>query len=83
MMYSQKLYSGGILPDITLPLVGGGSAALELADKQNFWRLGFIYRGFHCPICHPYLQQLETVEWIRENDYPIRGTLGQNPLQQY
>ena len=181
MMYSKKLYSGGSLPEITLPLVGGGSATLGLADKQNFWRLIFIYRGYHCPICHQYLKRLEalkadfleakaeimvasgdplekatamveeagltypvayglsieqmeslglwiseprsevetdrpfaepamfainekgrihlidqsntpfnradlselleTVEWIRENDYPIRGTLGQNPLQ--
>ncbi|MEM8550584.1 MAG: redoxin domain-containing protein [Verrucomicrobiota bacterium] len=61
-MYSNKLYSGGILPEITLPLVGGGEATLGQADNPAHWRLVFIYRGYHCPICHQYLKQLESLK---------------------
>ncbi|CAA6679189.1 MULTISPECIES: peroxiredoxin-like family protein [unclassified Lentimonas] len=57
-MASQKLDSGGILPEITLSLVGGGKATLGKADDSQNWRLVFIYRGLHCPICHKYLKQL-------------------------
>jgi peroxiredoxin len=46
-----KLDSGGILPEVTLRLVGGGKVTLGQADDSQNWRLVFIYRGLHCPIC--------------------------------
>lgn len=61
-MPSQKLDSGGILPEITLPLVGGGEATLGKADDSKNWRLVFIYRGLHCPICHKYLSKLNSLK---------------------
>lgn len=60
-MPTNKLDSGGILPEITLPLVSGSEATLgQAADPQN-WRLVFIYRGLHCPICHQYLKKLDSL----------------------
>ncbi|MEO0508839.1 MAG: peroxiredoxin-like family protein [Verrucomicrobiota bacterium] len=61
-MPTYKLNSGGILPDITLPLVGGGEARLGKADNPANWRLVFIYRGLHCPVCHQYLKQLDSLQ---------------------
>lgn len=61
-MPTHKLDSGGILPEITLPIVGGGEATLGQADNSDNWRLVFIYRGLHCPICHQYLKQLDSLK---------------------
>lgn len=58
-MYSQKLHSGGILPSIRLPLVGGGETDLSERTIDENWKLVFIYRGNHCPICHKYLNRLQ------------------------
>lgn len=61
-MSTFKLDSGGVLPEITLPLVGGGEAVLGQADVASHWRLVFIYRGYHCPICHQYLTKLDSLK---------------------
>ena len=61
-MAHHKLDSGGQLPEITLPLVGGGEATLGNADTPGNWRLVFIYRGLHCPICHKYLKKLNSLK---------------------
>ena len=61
MMTNSKLDSGGTFPAITLPLAGGGTAALGEASRAGLWRLVFIYRGHHCPICHRYLRKLESL----------------------
>jgi len=61
-MYSQKLHSGASLPPITLPLVGGGEAKLGDRNAPERWKLVFIYRGNHCPICHQYLKRLESLK---------------------
>lgn len=61
-MATQKLSSGGRLPELTLPLVGGGDVTLgKPANKEN-WQLVFIYRGLHCPICKKYLSRLERLK---------------------
>lgn len=56
---SNKLTSGGNLPAITLPLVGGGEATLGQTQDSSVWQIVIIYRGLHCPICHKYLKRLE------------------------
>lgn len=61
-MPTNKLDSGGILPEITLPIVGGGQATLGQASQADHWRLVFIYRGLHCPICHEYLKKLDSLK---------------------
>lgn len=60
-MTTFKLDSGGVLPSITLPLVGGGEATLGDANKHDHWRLVFVYRGLHCPICRKYLRKLNSL----------------------
>ncbi|MGB0370325.1 MAG: redoxin domain-containing protein [Opitutales bacterium] len=60
-MNTKKLNSGGTFPEIELPLVGGGTAVLGRADEVGKWRLVFVYRGLHCPICHKYLKKLDSL----------------------
>lgn len=46
------------VPDLTLPLVGGGSFALA-DEKPEHFTLLVVYRGYHCPICKGYLGDLD------------------------
>ncbi len=62
VMGPTKLASGSRLPDITLPLVGGGSVTLGTPRKAGHWHLVFVYRGKHCPVCKRYLEQLQTLQ---------------------
>jgi len=59
---TKKLTSGGPLPAITLPLVGGGKATLGRPQKEGQWQLVFVYRGLHCPLCKQYLKKLESLK---------------------
>ncbi len=61
-MTTKKLSSGSRLPEITLPLVKGGEATIGKPDKEGNWRLVFVYRGMHCPICKQYLEKLENLK---------------------
>ncbi|QQL45344.1 peroxiredoxin-like family protein [Sulfuriroseicoccus oceanibius] len=56
---SQKLISGGTLPILTLPLVGGDEVTLGKTSRPGLWQIVIIYRGLHCPLCHKYLKRLE------------------------
>lgn len=56
---SIKLTSGGILPALTLPLVGGGETTLGKPSKSGAWQVVIVYRGLHCPLCNKYLARLE------------------------
>lgn len=47
---------GAPLPDVQLPLVGGGEIAL--GRQPEGWQLIVVYRGRHCPRCKTYLAQL-------------------------
>lgn len=46
------------VPALSFPLVGGGTWSVESANGASFDMVVF-YRGLHCPICMPYLQNLE------------------------
>ncbi|WP_018700392.1 peroxiredoxin-like family protein [Amorphus coralli] len=48
------------VPDLTLPLVGGGTWSLDANKGENF-TLVVVYRGLHCPICKRYLGQLQSL----------------------
>lgn len=61
-MPTMKLSSGSSLPVITLPLVGGGKATLGTPQQEGNWKLVFVYRGLHCPICKQYLTRLESLK---------------------
>ncbi len=61
-MPTIKLSSGSSLPEITLPIVGGGKATLGRPQKEGNWKLVFIYRGWHCPVCKQYLTRLESLK---------------------
>ena len=56
---SRKLTSGGTLPALTLPLVGGGEITLGYTGWLGAWQIVIVYRGLHCPLCKKYLSRLE------------------------
>ncbi len=45
-------------PDLSLPLVGGGTFTLS-GDASERGTVVCFYRGLHCPICATYLPELE------------------------
>ncbi|MGQ7847064.1 redoxin domain-containing protein [Granulosicoccus sp. 3-233] len=65
---SEKLTPDVAVPDLTLPLVGGGEFDLAAESPQNFSMVLF-YRGHHCPVCKNYLEGLATLL----NDYEAAG----------
>ncbi|MDE3203567.1 MAG: redoxin domain-containing protein, partial [Acidobacteriota bacterium] len=46
-------------PGLDLPLVDGGRFTLKDKRPAHFTLIVF-YRGWHCPICRGYLQQLQS-----------------------
>lgn len=56
---STKLTSGGTIPPLTLPLVGGGDITLGKTNTPGAWQIVIVYRGLHCPLCNKYLARLE------------------------
>ena len=56
------------MPEIEVPLVGGGTWKLSESAPDNFTMVQ-IYRGLHCPICKRQLQELKT----RADDIAKRG----------
>ncbi|NKB80843.1 MAG: redoxin family protein [Nitrospirales bacterium] len=61
-MGTMKLASGSRLPEITLPLLGGGTVTLGNVQNAGNWQLIFVYRGLHCPLCKQYLAKLESLK---------------------
>ena len=49
------------VPDLTVPLVGGGTWSLASSNAGNFTMVVF-YRGLHCPICNRYLNDLQSTQ---------------------
>lgn len=45
------------VPDLNLPLVGGGVWSLSAQNPENFTMVVF-YRGLHCPVCSAYIGDL-------------------------
>ncbi len=51
---SMKLMPGTQAPDLSLPLVGGGT--WTLADQTpEAVTMVIVYRGYHCPVCKDFL----------------------------
>mgnify|MGYP003681954976 CR=1 FL=1 len=46
------------VPDLNVPLVGGGTFKLGKQSPQSFTMIVF-YRGLHCPICSRQLREVE------------------------
>ena len=46
------------VPQLAVPLVGGGRFDITTEKSEHFVFIVF-YRGLHCPICRPYLGDLE------------------------
>ncbi|WP_164114612.1 peroxiredoxin-like family protein [Sphingorhabdus sp. Alg239-R122] len=49
---------GTPVPDLKIPLVGGGAFDLSQSKPENFTLLLF-YRGLHCPVCKGQLRDLQ------------------------
>jgi len=61
-MTTKKLSSGSRFPEIILSLVGGSEVVIGKPDKEDNWKLIFVYRGAHCPVCKQYLEKLESLK---------------------
>ena len=57
-MNPQKLASGALFPNITVPKLGGGEITLGKPAAPNDWQLVIAYRGKHCPLCTRFLTEL-------------------------
>ena len=55
-------------PDLTLPLLGGGTFDLSTDGSERGTVITF-YRGLHCPLCATYLTELEK----RVDEFAERG----------
>lgn len=47
-----------LVPDLSIPLAGGGAWRLSDQKPANFTMV-VVYRGLHCPICKGYLKDLQ------------------------
>lgn len=47
------------VPELSLPLVGGGEWSLKEVEKADYLTLLVFYRGYHCPVCKSYVPQLD------------------------
>lgn len=56
------------VPDLQLPLVGGGTWSLRQSGAESFSLLIF-YRGWHCPLCRDQLRDAQS----RLYDFASRG----------
>lgn len=54
----MSLKPNQIVPDLSLPVVGGGTFELSGQSPENFTMVVF-YRGLHCPICSTYVADLD------------------------
>ncbi|MEM9013133.1 MAG: peroxiredoxin-like family protein [Pseudomonadota bacterium] len=45
-------------PDLSLPLIGGGTWTLSERSPENFTVL-YFYRGLHCPVCKAQLSEVK------------------------
>ena len=54
---SEKLTPDTQVPNLKLPLIGGGTFDLAKETPENFTMVVF-YRGLHCPVCENYLGNL-------------------------
>ena len=54
---SSKPTAGAPLPELDLPLAGGGE--VHLGGPRDGWQMVVVYRGRHCPMCKKYLGRLQ------------------------
>ena len=89
-MKTGKMHAGVSFPALHATGIGGETVDIGKPGPDADWRIVFVYRGKHCPMCTRYLNKLEdTVEPLAEidillsglqfikdpgNDYAIRGT---------
>jgi peroxiredoxin len=46
------------VPELSVPMLGGGTWSLKDQSPQHFTMICF-YRGYHCPICSRYVGELD------------------------
>lgn len=57
-MTNTNLVAGSTFPAIDISVLGGGTRSLSAPREGYDWMLTIVYRGKHCPLCAPYLQEL-------------------------
>jgi peroxiredoxin len=72
MGYPGHLMPRRQVPDLSLPLAGGGHWRLSDQKPKHFTMLAF-YRGAHCSVCRDYLGQLQAMhaQFSRRGVTPI------------
>lgn len=55
MSVAEKFAAGDMFPALSWPAIGGGKVDVSEADG---WRILFVYRGKHCPLCKRYFRKL-------------------------
>ena len=77
---SHKLTAGGAMPEITLPVVGGGEA--KIGGTRDRWQMIIVYRGLHCPIGKNYTARVEALkDKFDELDTDIIFVSGDNAVK--
>ncbi len=54
--HTVRVSPGEALPEVSVPLVGGGQ--VMLGRSNGAWRMIVVYRGRHCPRCKTYFRKL-------------------------
>lgn len=54
----HRLVPRRAVPALRVPVLGGGTWDLADETPENFTLLVF-YRGYHCPVCHTYMRELD------------------------
>lgn len=57
---SKKLAAGSPMPELDLPLAGGGR--VRVGGVRQGFQLVIVYRGKHCPLCKTYLKRLNEMQ---------------------
>lgn len=60
-MTTEKLAAGAPFPALEIAVLGGGTRSLSVPRDGYDWMLTVVYRGKHCPLCAPYLQELKAL----------------------
>ena len=59
-MDSGKIEAGAVFPQITAQDFAGETMEIGKPAAGTDWKMVVVYRGWHCPLCTKYLNNLET-----------------------
>ena len=60
-MKTSKMHAGVSFPALHATGIGGETVDIGKPGPDADWRIVFVYRGAHCPMCTRYLNKLEEI----------------------